>query len=58
MVRNKEVEIDGVAVMNDEMFAGKVMAIITNDEIGKTLSLAFRDMQITVPFEPLEEYLK
>ena len=32
--------------------------IITNDEIGKTLSINDGNMQFTIPFEPIERYLK
>ena len=30
----------------------------TNDEIGKTLSISNGELQFTIPFEPLEKYLK
>lgn len=33
-------------------------AIITNDERGKTLSINDGKIQFTIPFEPLQEYLK
>ena len=31
--------------------------LITNDELGKTLSINDGNVQFTVPFEPLEKYL-
>ena len=57
--KNKKVALQGIK--DDGLFLqkGEVIATITNDEIGKTLSLRFNNQfQITVPFEPLEEYLK
>ena len=32
--------------------------IVTNDEIGKTLSIGNEKIMFTIPFEAVEEYLK
>lgn len=31
---------------------------ITNDRVGKTLSIANENLQFTIPFEPIEDLLK
>ena len=57
--KNKKVALQGIK--DDGLFLekGEVIAMITNDEIGKTLSLRFNNkFQITIPFEPIEKYLK
>lgn len=35
----------------------KVECVITNDKVGKTLSIIDNGKIITIPFEPLEKYL-
>lgn len=36
----------------------ELTCIITNDERGKTLSIGDGTLQFTIPFEPIERYLK
>ena len=36
----------------------KLTCIISNDENGKTLSINDEIVQLTIPFEPIERYLK
>lgn len=49
----------GVNVAGSPFLAPKMFdCIITNDEIGKTLSINDGNVQFTIPFEPLERYLK
>ena len=56
-VKNKHIQVVGGVTTPHKMFIVNIDCTITNDKIGKTLSLSFGDMQLTVPFEPLEEYL-
>lgn len=59
-IKNKHIEVDG-AFMTQRMLKpipAKLEVIITNDNIGKTISINNGDIQFTIPFEPLEEFLK
>jgi len=57
--KNKKVEMIGIKDDGRFLTKGNVVATITNDELGKTLSLCFdNQFQITIPFEPIERYLK
>lgn len=55
--KNKHIQVVGGVTTPHKVVIANIDCIVTNDEIGKTLSLSFGDMQLTVPFEPLEEYL-
>ena len=59
-IRNKRVRVDGVVNVSDPPFlVPKTFdCIITNDEISKTLSINDGNVQFTIPFEPIERYLK
>ena len=58
--RNKEIIVKGI--LYDDRKRKSVektfTCIVTNDEIGKTLSIGNNEIQFTIPFEPLEKYLK
>ena len=58
--RNKEIIVKGI--LYDDRQRKSVektfTCIVTNDEIGKTLSIGNNEIQFTIPFEPLEKYLK
>lgn len=59
--KNKSVRVTGIRYDgNAEYKFEKVTleAIITNDERGKTLSINDGKIQFTIPFEPLQKYLK
>lgn len=59
-VKNKHVSVEG-AFMTQNMITPvhtKLDVIITNDSIGKSISINNGDMQFTIPFEPIEQYLK
>lgn len=56
--KNKTIFLPMVKSDGNKLHKGTAVAMVTNDELGKTLSLRFDNIQITVPFEPLEEYLK
>ena len=58
-IRNKHVRvIGGVATLLSASVPKAFDCIITNDEHGKTLSICDGKMQFTIPFEPIERYLK
>ena len=57
---NKKVIVEGV-VSSKEMGINKIQPLsceITNDKTGKTLSINNGDIQFTIPFEPVEKYLR
>lgn len=58
--KNKEINVPGF-VYNDRTRKFKpecLRCIITNDEIGKTLSIDNNEIQFTIPFESIEKYLR
>lgn len=59
-IKNKHVSVVGnVTGKNMPVLCpAKLECIITNDEIGKTLSINNGEIQFTIPFEPIERYLK
>ncbi len=58
--RNKQIDVDGTISNNitGNFKKYKLHCIITNDGIGKTLSINDGINQFTIPFEPIEKYLK
>ena len=57
--KNAKVEVEGF-VYDDEtrLFSKKSLeCIISNDQIGKTLSINDGKKQFTIPFEAVEKYL-
>lgn len=58
--KNKVVQVDGIrSGFEKEFFKNvKFNVMITNDDHGKTISLDDGIHQFTIPFEPIEEYLK
>lgn len=58
--RNKEIIVKGILydVMQRKSIETTFTCVVTNDEIGKTLSIGNNEIQFTIPFEPLEKYLK
>lgn len=57
-IRNKRVLVVGMITTPEIMIPGTLNVIITNDEIGKTISIGNGKTQFTIPFEPIERYLK
>lgn len=59
-IKNLHVRVSGgVNVSGSSFLAPKMFdCIITNDEIGKTLSINDGNVQFIIPFEPIERYLK
>lgn len=56
--KNKEVKVRGI--VNSACFQQmcELTCIITNDRLGKTLSINNGAIQFSIPFEPIEEYLR
>ena len=58
-IKNKWVSVKGLyKTSKGTMFPTTVNCIITNDEVGKTLSVGNEQIMFTIPFEAIEEYLK
>ncbi len=59
-IRNKHIRVSGgISVSGSAFLVPKMFdCIIINDEIGKTLSINDGNVQFTIPFEPIERYLK
>lgn len=56
--KNKIVFVDGFKSTGQRIDKLKLICIVTNDERGKTLSIQDGHIQFTLPFEPLEKFLK
>lgn len=58
VIKNKEIPVAMLVgnVMNPKIVQG--IAIVTNDEKGKTLTLSHGLFQTTIAFEQVEKYLK
>ena len=58
--KNKSVLVEGVEYnsFNDMICNKGLDVIITNDEIGKTISINNGRVQFTIPFESIERYLR
>jgi hypothetical protein len=58
--KNKEVLVYGIRFddAKGEVSRTKFRCIVTNDKMGKTLSMDDGKVQYSIPFEPLENYLK
>ena len=60
-IKNKHIVVKGGIIKNNSMFPimnQELLCIVTNDRIGKTLSIGNEEMMFTIPFEAVEEYLK
>lgn len=58
-IKNKWVSVKGLCqTANSTIIPTTVNCIITNDEIGKTLSVGNEQIMFTIPFETIEKYLK
>lgn len=58
-IKNLHVRVSGGFGSGSPFLVPKMFdCIITNDEIGKTLSINDGNVQFTIPFEPIERYLK
>lgn len=59
-IKNKWVKVKGFyhTKQNARPVIKDIECIITNDKVGKTLSVVVGEAMITIPFETIEEYLK
>lgn len=58
-IKNKWVSVKGLyQTKQGTMIPITVNCIITNDEVGKTLSVGNDQIMFTIPFEAIEQYLK
>ena len=58
-IRNKRIVVRGITLYpNGDALPDEFECIITNDEKGKTISINNGVLQFTIPFEPIERYLK
>ncbi len=59
-IKNKCVKVrDIITGISSQLCAQQEFdCLITNDETGKTLSISNGIMQFTIPFEPIERFLK
>ena len=58
--KNKEVSVKGMEYndLTRRLSVTKLRVIVTNDEKGKSISIDNGAIQFSIPFEPIEEYLK
>ena len=59
-IKNKKVNVMGLEYngFNDMMCKKELEVIVTNDDIGKSISINNGKIQFTIPFECVEKYLK
>ena len=60
-IHNKHINVKGGIMTKHSMFPlmnQDLLCIVTNDRIGKTLSIGNEEMMFTIPFEAVEQYLK
>lgn len=58
-IKNKWVSVKGLyQKANGAIIPTTVNCIITNDEVGKTLSVGNEQIMFTIPFEAIEQHLK
>ena len=62
-IKNKHIFVDGIrhrVISEKQGLLSKIKfeCIASNDEYGKTISISDGETQFTIPFEPLEKYLK
>lgn len=59
-IKNKCVKVRGIITgISSQLFAQQEFdCLITTDETGKTLSISDGMVQFTIPFEPIERFLK
>lgn len=55
--KNKIVTINGVREKNNTLVPMEFTCVITNDNIGKTLSIGDGDIMFHMAFEQIEKYL-
>ena len=57
-ISNKRVNVIGVITTDTQQIMNVSFdCIVTNDNVGKTLSIRHGNVMFTIPFEPIEGYL-
>ena len=57
-IKNKWVSVKGLILRKNYMKESNVTCIITNDRIGKSLTIGNDEIMFRIPFEKIEDYLK
>ena len=58
-IKNQWVKVKGIYhTKNMRAIETNFDCCVTNDEVGKTLSIVVGECMVTIPFEPLEKYLE
>ena len=57
-IKNKWVSVDGFIFTDGGMTPGKINCIITNDRVGKSLTIGVGQIMYEIPFEKIEDYLR
>ncbi len=58
-IKNQWVTVKGIYhTKNMRSVETKFDCCVTNDEVGKTLSIVVGECMVTIPFEQLEQYLR
>jgi hypothetical protein len=57
-VKNLQLKVNGGITDGKVFTPSQLNVIITNDEVGKTISIHDGEKMYVIPFEPLEQYLK
>ena len=54
----RKIQVNGIECNEKGAAMTSLDCIVTNDKHGKTLSINNGKIQFTIPFEPIEKYLK
>lgn len=54
----KKIQVNGIECNENGATMKPLQCIVSNDEIGKSLSINNGKIQFTIPLEPIEKYLK
>ena len=57
-IKNKWVSVKGLILRKNCMKEANVSCIITNDRLGKSLTIGNDEIMFEIPFEKIEDYLK
>lgn len=57
-IKNKWVSVKGLILRKNYMKESIISCIITNDRIGKSLTIGNDEIMFEIPFEKIEEYLR
>lgn len=58
--KDKEIIVNGMFYDDEKgtFCLKRLRCIVTNDELGRTLSIDDGKIQLSIPFEPIEKYLR